>query len=80
MSANTPPSVDEFIDSIDPSTLRDGIHLREISAAKHAVESSQDQLRDAVRKARLAGDSWTMIGIALGTSKQNAYRKFGKES
>jgi hypothetical protein len=80
MTFKTESGIDDFIDTIDPSSMRDGIYLREISAAKHAVESSQDQLRDAVRKARLAGDSWTMIGIALGTSKQNAYRKFGKES
>lgn len=80
MPLKTEPGNNDFIDSIDPSTIRDGSHRREIAAAKNAVESSQEQLRRAVRNARAAGDSWTMIGIALGTSKQNAYRKFGKEA
>lgn len=30
--------------------------------------------------AREAGDSWTAIGMALRTSKQNAYRKYGQKN
>ena len=67
---------DEFIDSIDPRTMRDAAHLRAVSAARREVGASQDRLVAAVRAARAAGDSWTMIGIALGTSKQAAHRKF----
>lgn len=68
--------IDAFIDSIDPKTMRDAHHLREIAAARAAAEQAERRLVDAVRAARAAGDSWTAIGIALRTSKQNAHRKF----
>lgn len=76
----TRSNIDDFIDSIDPTTMRDGKHLREIAAARKAVEDSQSRLQHAVDQAREAGDSWTAIGMALRTSKQNAYRKFGKKN
>jgi len=28
--------------------------------------------------ARAAGDTWDAIGVALGTSRQAAYQRFGK--
>ncbi len=68
---------EEFIATIDPKTMRDAKHLREVAAARQAVEESDKRLRAAVAAAREAGDSWTMIGIALRTSKQNAFRKYG---
>ena len=68
--------IDAFIDSIDPATMRDGVYLRAISAARQQVADAQDTLIDAIRAARQAGDSWTMIGIALRTSRQNAHRKY----
>ncbi|WP_206447303.1 hypothetical protein [Agrococcus sp. KRD186] len=68
--------IDAFIDSIDPTSMRDARHLREIAAARAATEQTERRLVDAVRAARAAGDSWTAIGIALRTSKQNAHRKF----
>lgn len=70
--------IDRFIDSIDPASMRDAKHLRAIAHARVDLESSERRLIEAVRTARTAGDSWTMIGIALHTSKQNAHRKFGK--
>lgn len=69
--------VDDFIDSISPADMRDGSHLRDIAAAARAVDEADERLREAVKAAREAGDSWTAIGLALGTSKQNAHRKFG---
>ena len=69
--------LEEFLDSIPPSAMRDAVHLREIAAARDAVIESEKRLRDAVAAARAAGDSWSAIGVALRTSKQNAYRKFG---
>lgn len=76
MSVKNKSSIDEFIDSIDPSTMRDARHLRAITAARKEVGASEARLADAVRAAHEAGDSWTMIGIALGTSKQAAHRKY----
>lgn len=74
----TRSDIDDFIDSIDPAKMSDAKNLREIAAARKAVEESQARLQRAVEHAREAGDSWTVIGMALRTSKQNAYRKFGK--
>lgn len=70
-------SIEEFLDSIQPSSMRDATYLREIVAARDAVTVSEQRLRDAVAAARAAGDSWSAIGVVLRTSKQNAYRKFG---
>ncbi|WP_109473861.1 hypothetical protein [Ornithinimicrobium cavernae] len=36
-------------------------------------------LAGAVRDAREAGDSWTMIGAALDTTRQAAYQRFGRD-
>ncbi len=69
--------IDDFIDSVDPATMRDARHLRKIAQARQALENAEHDLRTAVSEARAAGDSWTMIGIALRTSKQNAHRKYG---
>lgn len=69
--------VDDFIDTIDPADMRDGSHLRDVAAASRAVDEAGERLRTAVKAAREAGDSWTAIGLVLGTSKQNAHRKFG---
>ncbi len=76
-TANADHDAEAFIAAIDPSTMRDGIHLRRIAAAKEAVERDEAELTAAVVAAREAGDSWTMIGLMLGTSKQNAHRKYG---
>lgn len=69
--------VEAFLDSIQPSSMRDAEHLREIAAARKAVADAEQRLREAVAAARAAGDSWSAIGVMLRTSKQNAYRKFG---
>ncbi|MFT4029140.1 MAG: hypothetical protein QM675_04630 [Protaetiibacter sp.] len=76
-TASGEAGVKEFLDSIQPSSMRDATHLREIAAARDAVVDAEERLRDAVAAARAAGDSWSAIGVVLRTSKQNAYRKFG---
>ncbi|MDR1511956.1 MAG: hypothetical protein LBS56_00520 [Propionibacteriaceae bacterium] len=69
--------IEEFIASIDPASMRDAKHLREIAAAREGLTDAHARLSEAVAAARAAGDSWTAIGLALRTSKQNAYRKYG---
>jgi hypothetical protein len=59
-------AADTFIAGIDPDSECDGRHLRAVSAARATLDQ-------AVREARLAGDSWSMIAIALGTT-ENAVR------
>lgn len=62
----------------DAIELRDATHFREIIRAREAVEQANDDLREAVRRAREAGDSWTVIGAALNTTRQAAYQRFGR--
>ena len=69
--------IDDFIASISPESMRDASRLRDIAEARQARDAAVERLAAAVAAAREAGDSWTMIGIALGTSKQNAFRKYG---
>jgi hypothetical protein len=47
-------------------------------AAKENLGRAEQELRDAVAEARDAGDSWTVVGAALETSRQNAFQRFGK--
>jgi len=68
------------LDSVAPETLRDASHFRRIIEAKNDLEAADSQLRDAVAAARAAGESWTVIGAALGTSKQAAFQRFSKDT
>lgn len=70
--------IEDFFASIDPHAMRDGVHLREIAAARNDLHAAEERLCAAVSAARDAGDSWSAIGVMLGTSKQNAYRKYGR--
>ena len=76
----TASEIDDFIDAIAPGDLKDARCLRAVAAAKTQLEAAEQALTHAVRAARDAGDSWTMIGLMLGTSKQNAHRKFGSKA
>lgn len=67
------------LDHIDPSThpARDAAPFRRILAAKNGLAAAEQELRDAVRAAREAGDSWTVIGAALDITRQAAQQRFG---
>jgi len=71
---------DTGLDTLEPATnpARDAKHFRAIIAASEAVNDAEQQLRAAVQDARVAGDSWTMIGAALGVSKQAAQQRFSR--
>jgi hypothetical protein len=68
------------LEALDPSTSapRDARHFRRILAARQQIADAEQELRDAVLAARDAGDSWTVIGAALDTSRQAAFQRFGK--
>jgi hypothetical protein len=72
----TREDVEDFIASIDPTTMRDGAALRAVAASRQGVVDAERRLVDAIRGAREHGDSWTMIGLMLDTSRQNAHRKY----
>lgn len=67
------------LDDLDPSTTpaRDAVHFRRIIKAREALAAAELELHDAVRAAREAGDSWTIIGAALDTTRQAAQQRFG---
>lgn len=76
---DTASEVEQWLDNLnpDPADARDGRHMRRISAANEALDAAQAELRAAVTKAREAGDTWAMIGTALGITRQAAYQRFG---
>lgn len=69
---------DTGLDSVASESLRDASHFRRIIEARKGLDAAEKELRDAVAAARDAGDSWTVIGAALGTTKQAASQRFGK--
>jgi hypothetical protein len=78
-----PETINTEIDALDAITsathpARDAVHFRRIIAARKAVLAAEDELRAAVVAARDAGDSWTIIGAALDTTRQAAYQRFGR--
>lgn len=72
--------LEDFLDNVDvnPNDARDAVHFRRILAAKAAVTEADAELTAAVLAARAAGDTWDIIGAALGTSRQAAYQRYGK--
>ena len=68
------------LDDIDSAThnARDATHFRRIIAARRQIDEAERELRAAVQAAREAGDSWTVIGAALDTTRQAAYQRFGR--
>lgn len=69
------------LDQLDPTShpARDAVHFRRILAARKAIADAEQELRDAVKAARDAGDSWTVIGAALDTTRQAAFQRFGRD-
>lgn len=79
MATSTSTSTDRTgLDDLDPGTVRsrDATHFRAIIAANDALGAADRGLRAAVRDAREAGETWTVIGAALGISKQAAQQRF----
>ena len=73
-------SVSTGLDTISPAThpARDASGFRAIRAAAKNLEDARAELDSAVQEARANGDSWAIIGTALGISKQAAQERFGK--
>nr|WP_228805711.1 hypothetical protein [Nocardia higoensis] len=69
------------MDQLDPgkNPAKDAKSFRRIIAARKKVAEAEAELRAAVKDAHAAGDSWTVIGMALDTSRQAAFQRFGKD-
>ncbi|MCC6497013.1 MAG: hypothetical protein IT193_12245 [Propionibacteriaceae bacterium] len=80
MSINTSHNT-TGLDNLDPAVhpARDAVNFRRILAAREHITNAEAELRDAVRAARDAGDSWTLIAAALDTTRQAAQPRFGKD-
>jgi len=61
-----------------PSVNREAADYRRISAARTAAAKAEAELEAAVSAARAKGDSWEVIGAALGTSARAARERFGQ--
>jgi hypothetical protein len=72
---------DTGLDAVTPAThpARDAAHFRRIIAARNGIDDAEAELRAAVKGARDAGDSWTIIGAALETTRQAAFQRFGRD-
>ncbi|WP_211348921.1 hypothetical protein [Nocardioides litoris] len=70
------------LDQLPPTALvaRSTQHHHRIVAAAVEVERAEEELREAVRAAFRAGDSWLVVGHALGISRQAAHQRFGASS
>ena len=67
------------LETLDPSTTpaRDAAHFRAIIAASRRVHDAEADLHAAVAQAQEASVSWTVIGAALGVTRQAAQKQFG---
>lgn len=59
-----------------PSVDRNAADFRRITAARAAAAKAEAELDAAVSAARANGDSWEIIGAALGMSARNARERF----
>ena len=50
--------------------------LVEVLVAQQACSRAEEDLRDAVARARRAGQPWSAVGAVLGTSRQAAQQRF----
>ena len=60
-----------------PHVDRNAADFRRITTARTAAAKAEAELDAAVSAARANGDSWEVIGAALGTSARTARERFG---
>ena len=60
-----------------PTETFGGPLLTDLVDARKALERAEVQIDQAVHAARAEGASWTVIGAALGVSRQAARQRFG---
>jgi hypothetical protein len=73
-SARPPRSLESL--PLDTVVGRSQHYYLRILMARLRLKAAEGELRDAVLEASEAGASWTTIGAALGTSRQNAYQRY----
>lgn len=68
----THPTTGEYL----PSTTTE--YLQEIVDAAAGLVAVEEHLYNIVEQARREGVAWELIGVALGVTKQGAYKRFSK--
>jgi hypothetical protein len=68
------------LEALTPKTHPARDASRKIVEARKEVDAANASVRRAVAEAREAGDSWTIIGVALDTTRQAAFQRFGKSA
>ena len=76
-----PDELERWLNAIEPNPAdaRDATHMRRIIAAADSLRDAEDRLHSEVAAARDAGDTWDVIGIALGVTRQAAFQRFGQK-
>lgn len=59
---------------------RQGLGSDRITAALEELQKADTALRSAVMDARQLGDTWTVIGAALGITRQAARKRYGEQT
>ena len=74
-------AAEEWLDQIEPAEVpgRDGKNLRHVAEAAERAGLADSELRAAVANARAAGETWAMIGMVLGVTRQAAFQRFGRD-
>lgn len=75
LHSNNTTGLEDLGPAVTPA--QDATHFRRIRTARAELEQPNANLHEAVDQARAAGDSWTIIGAALETTRQAAYQHFG---
>jgi hypothetical protein len=72
-------AAERWLDGLNPSdvALDDAPDLRRIRELAAELEGAEARLRSAVADARANGETWGMIGMVLGVSRQAAQQRFG---
>jgi hypothetical protein len=87
--SDLPTSYQDLYPLIPPTATMavDRSHIRRVMAARVELEvaradvaTAEQALREAARAANEAGDSWRVIGAALGISRQAAEQRFRRRS
>ncbi len=75
-------AVEQWLDGIEvrAQDAQDATPFRQIVQANQALADTTAELGRVVAAARAAGTSWTVIGAALGVTKQAASQRFGSGS
>lgn len=72
---------EEWLDQLEPAAVpaRDAIHLRRVIQARRELDDADTELHRVVAEARAAGEPWSAIGMALGTTRQAAHQRFSQD-